>query len=316
MRFLHRMRVALLFLFFLFGIVLRVGALEDAQLVELMFLPPDFFVGDRVELRAVVTLRPGLRILPPEELPVLGWIDLHDTVVEQDGGKWEIRIEFTPFAPGTRAFPEIRLGDISLSGIKVNVKSILQEQNLDFFGIKNQLLLPGTRLGIGLLTVVLFFGPVLILTFVGNASRGIKRFISVHAGRRPYKRLHRVLRELRDKQAHMGSRKFYILLSEEFRRYLSARTGRDFLTITSSEVPDLLQEVFPSGKTNGVEEMIRQSDLIKFGGINAGRKQREEDLGMVEEMAEGLEEHIEKQRREIDRRGRGRKKNRRSVKKA
>lgn len=306
----------LLVLIFLLGAAAQVGAVEGAELEELLFLPPDFYVGDRVELRAVLKPDPGMRILPPGELPVLGWIDLHDVQLERDGEKWEVRIVFTPFAPGTRAFPSIAMGDVLLSDIKLNVNSILQEKNPDFFGIKGQLYLPGTRLGIGILAALLFFGPVLAFSFTGRAARMLRRFLSVYAGRRPHKRLQKVLKELADQQLHMGSRKFYIILSEEFRRYLTARTGQDFLTITSSEVPEHLRQVFPGGKTEGIEELIRQSDMIKFGGVNAPGKQRAEDLDLVRETADRLELHIEEQRRETDRSVKSGKKSGRSAKQA
>lgn len=308
--------LVLLVLVFLLGAAAQAGAVEGAELEELLFLPPDFYVGDRVELRAVLKPDPGMRVLPPGELPVLGWMDLHDVQMERDGDKWEVRIVFTPFAPGTRAFPSVVLGDVLLSDIKLNVKSILQEKSPDFFGIKGQLYLPGTRLGIGILAALLFFGPVLAFSFTGRTVRGLRRIIGAYAGRRPHKRLQKVLKELTDQQLHMGSRKFYIILSEEFRRYLTARTGQDFLTITSSEVPDHLRRVFPGGKTEGIEKLIRQSDMIKFGGVNAPGKQRAEDLDLVRETAERLEKHIEEQRRETDRLEKKQKKSGRSAKQA
>lgn len=306
-------RIFVLAAFLLHGL-LPLGALENAEVQDILFLPPDFYVGDRVEVRVVFSPDPGMRVLPPEETPVISWLEIHDLKLEQNGEDWEIRIDFTPFAAGTRSFPAMSLGDVVFSDVKLHTKSILQEEEIEFSGIKGQLYLPGTRLGIGLVVALLLAGPLMIFTFTGRVRRFVKRFVSFHAGRRPHKRLVRVLKELDDQHLHMSSRKFYIILSEEFRRYLTDRTGRDFLTVTSSEARQLLTLIFPQGSEHNVdalEKMIRQSDLIKFGGLNANRKQRVEDLDLVKNAAKELEAHIEEEYRAAETRQRNRKKHRR-----
>lgn len=301
--------VLLVLLLLVLGGVAPAMAVEGAKLEELIFLPPDFYVGDRVELRAVLDPDPGMRVLPPEELPVLGWMDLHDLELEKDGEKWKVRIQFTPFAVGTRAFPAVLLGDVLFSDIKLNVKSLLDEMNSDFFGIKGQVYLPGTHIGIGILAALLFLGPLVALSFTGKAVRLLRSILETHTGRRPHKRLQKVLKELAEQQPHLGSRRFYIILSEEFRRYLTERTGQDFLTITSSEVPGQLNKFFPGGNSEGIEELLRQSDIIKFGRASAPGKQRAKDLALIRETSDRLEKHIEERRRELERKAKSPEKN-------
>jgi len=283
--------------------VFPAAALEGADLKEIIYLPPDFYVGDRVEMRAIITPQPGMRVLPAREIPVQGWMEIHDVQLHSDSASWEIRITFTPFAAGTRTFPVIIFGDVVFSDVKLHTKSILQDRGLEFFGIKGQLFLPGTRVALGIAVAVILFGPLLLLSFTGRLNRGVRRFIAVHAGRRPYKRFSRVLRDLKDKNLHMSSRKFYIVLSEEFRAYLSNRTDRDFLTITSSEIGEQLSRVFPAQRKtriNKLVKMMQQGDLIKFGGVNAAKKQRETDLEIVSGITRELEEYMETERQNAE----------------
>lgn len=291
------------------------GAVEGAQVEKLIFLPPDFYVGDNVEMRLTLYPEPGLRVLPPEEVPVANWIDIHDVRLEQDGSRWEVQMDFTTYAPGTRTLPSMQLGDIVLNDVKLHTKSILQERNVDFFGIKGQIYLPGTRLAIGLAIFVLFFGPVVVLSTAGRVSRSVRRFVSIQTGRRPHKRFMRNLKELGEKQMQMSSRRFYIVLSEELRHYLSSRTKQDYMTVTSSELRDQLWDTFPAEnkeQVNALARMMRQSDEIKFGGVNASKKQREEDLEMVVSAAKNIEAYVEGENREAEkrrkqRRGKGKK---------
>jgi hypothetical protein len=280
-----------------------VGAVEGAQVEKLIFLPPDFYVGDNVELRLTLYPEPGLRVLPPEEVPVANWIDIHDVRLEQNGSRWEVQMDFTTYAPGTRTLPAMQLGDVVLNDVKLRSKSILQDRNVDFFGIKEQIYLPGTRLAIGLAIFVLFFGPVVVLSTAGRVSRAVKHFVSIRTGRRPHKRFMRSLKELGEKQMQMSSRRFYIVLSEELRSYLSSRTKQDYMTVTSSELRDQLWNTFPAGnkeQVNALARMMRQSDEIKFGGMNASKKQREVDLEMVVTAAKNIEVYVEGQNRQAE----------------
>lgn len=296
-------RRSLLSLLLLLAVLLPAAAVEGAQVEKVIFLPPDFYVGDSVEMRLTIYPESGMRVLPPEELPVANWIDIHDLRLEQDGSFWEVQIDFTTYAPGTRTLPTIQLGDVVLNDVKLHTKSILQERNVEFFGIKGQVYLPGTRLAIGLAVFILFFGPVVVLSTAGRVSRAVRRFVSIHSGRRPHKRFMRAIKELGEKQMQMSSRRFYIVLSEELRRYLSSRTRQDYMTVTSSELREQLWNIFPADnkeQLDALAAMMRKSDEIKFGGVNASKKQREEDLKMVVSAAKNIEVYVEGENREAE----------------
>jgi hypothetical protein len=264
-------------------------------------------VGDEVDLRITLKTEPGFRIRSPEELPMVSWIELSSVKVERADDAWRVTVRFSPFAPGTRTLPQIRLGDVVLSDIKIHTSSILEERQAEFYGIKGQLLLPGTRIALGILVVVLFFGPIFVFGFGGRIKRAMGRVLSTRRGRKPYKRLLKAVKELREQQAHMSSKRFYIVLSDELRRFLTDRTGDDYISITTSELQKQLTGELPDkekGRLERIAEMQRKSDQIKFGGANASKKERENDIETVLDVAGEIEKmHDEAQRRRTSRGG-------------
>jgi hypothetical protein len=220
------------------------------------------------------------------------WIEINSVELEHNEEQWLVMLRFSPFAPGTRTMPTIELGDVSLSGIKIHTSSILEEQQEEFYGLKDQLLLPGTRIALGILVVVLFFGPIFIFGFAGRIRRAMGRLLSTRRGRKPYKRLGKAVKELREQQAHMSSKRFYIILSDELRRFLTDRTGEDFISITTSELQKQLALELPGEdqeRLDRIAAMQRKSDQIKFGGANASKKEREADVDTVLDIAGEVE---------------------------
>ncbi len=281
-------------------------AAEGARVEETVFLPQDFYVGDTVELRVIFVPDGGMRVSRPSEMPVLSWIDFHEVSVLQEEGQWQARIRFSSYAPGTRSLPPIELGDVVLDSIKIHTRSILNEESHEFYGIKDQLLVPGTRIAIALIVALLFFGPVLVLNFTGRLHRGFSSFVAARRGRRPSKRLNRVLKELRENQDQMSSRRFYIVLDEELRRYLSERTGSDFRSITSSEFAVHFRDVLPESdeeRVKEVGELMQRSDMVKFGGENSDKQRREADMDIIAYVLQEVERlEVERRKQEQKRR--------------
>jgi len=275
-------------------------AAEGARVENTIFLPQDFYVGDTVELRVTFIPDGGMRVRAPSEYPMLSWIDFHDISLLEEDGRLQARIRFSSYAPGTRSLPPIEMGDVVLDSIKIHTRSILAGEAHDFYGIKNQLLIPGTRLAIVLTVAVLFFGPVLVLSFAGKLRRRVSSLVAAQRGRRPSKRVQKVLKELRESEDQMSSRKFYILLDGELRRYLSDRTGSDFRSITSSEFAEHLYAVLPGGNESRIGELgelMKRSDLVKFGGQNSDKKRREADMNVVSSLVREVEQFEDERRR-------------------
>ena len=132
------------------GLVLWFSALqafaEVAALENVSYIPQSYYVGDRVELRAVLRLSAGVRVSPSKELPRLAWGTVQDLKVSGSQGKYDLSILFTPFHPGTQTFPAFKLGDASVEGLKVHVRSLVDEGFRESIPPQGQLLLPSTKL--------------------------------------------------------------------------------------------------------------------------------------------------------------------------
>ena len=135
------MRKSLLLLTLLFSGIFSLSAQEYQQL-NVRFLPPDYYVGDTVELQ--FTLRsggsPNLRV--PDLLPDPGWVKLLSLNVEKQGEDHRLTIRFIPYYPGTRSLPSLDLGDLTLRDIKIYTSSVMAaDSDRELAGIRENLLI-------------------------------------------------------------------------------------------------------------------------------------------------------------------------------
>ncbi len=278
-------------------------AFSDPGLVikNAIFLPKEYYVGDRVELRIILEPEPGITISLPEKYPESFWLTYHDLTIKKKEIGIELRIIFTSYAPGTRSLPAINLGDAVLDSVKIHTASLLETDTAVFYGIKKPLLIPGTKLLLGILIGFLFIGPVFILGFAGSLRKKFHIAMALRKGRKPRKHMYRVLKELDEQKERMSSRQFYFQLSDEYRRYLWLRTGIDFITTTSTDFGRNLEKIIGSDSfVKQVAAMIMFSDSIKFGGVTVGSKRKEHDLNIVKESVELIEKSIEDKVRRKD----------------
>ncbi len=261
---------------------------------DAVFLPKVFYVGDKVELR--VTLQPdkGKVIKLPEQLPSSDWLTYDDITLKRGKGIVALRIVFTPYAPGTRTLPSLKLGDTLLDSVKIHTASVLENGAVAFKGIKKPLLIPGTKLLLGFIIALLFVGPVFVLGFAGSIKKKIHRAAASRRGKRPKKQLFKVLKGLEEERERMSSRQFYFKLSDAYRKYLSLRTGIDFMTTTSTDFGRNLDKVIKDKKiVRSAASMVIFSDSIKFGGVTVSSSRKEHDLHIVKDSVLVIEQTIE-----------------------
>ena len=96
------------------------AAAQGYSVLQTVFLPPRFYVGDRVELRMRLSTPAGTAVRAPETLPDSSGIEFQDITVNRRGNETEVRIVFYPFYPGTQDASAIDLGGITLSGVKIH----------------------------------------------------------------------------------------------------------------------------------------------------------------------------------------------------
>lgn len=274
---------------------------SGARIDSILFLPPEYYVGDTVEMRVELEAPPELLVDAPAALPQADWILFRGAeVVEQDGG-YQLRIFFSPFAPGTRTLPEIAFGNFSLQGLKIHTATILEEEEGDIADLRDQLYLPGTISLLVLTVVLLFTGPLALIAASGYIRGKIRSFSLYWTRRRPYWRLKRDLKELGSQALLLPDRDFYYRLSDAVRTYISRRTGGDCISTTIHEIRVMMQRFFPEGDTAlRLIHFLEYADMIKFAGIEAGEDTKGDDLLRLGDLVAQLEEQYRNRDKEGD----------------
>ena len=268
------------------------------RVVSVHLLPPEFYVGDTVELRIILRSEGGELFRPPDVLPQPDWVFFHGARVEQRGENHELRIFFSPFSPGTRTLPELDFGSYVLSGMKIHTSSILENEG-ELADIRGQLYLPGTFTLLIITAMVVLVGPLALIAVSGALRRRLRSAAALLARKRPYWRLKRDLKELSSQALMMPDRDFYYRLSDAVRSYISRRTGWDCITTTIHEIRSMMQSLFPKGDiAMRLIHFLEYADMIKFAGVEAGSARKGDDILRLEELASAVEEECKLRDRE------------------
>jgi hypothetical protein len=295
------MRALALAVFLLFLAAWPVFA--QAVLMESIFLPPRFFVGDRVELRLTYDVPAGVAVEPPAQLPAHAWIEFHNIEVQDrrsaDGsGEVRVRIFFTPFSSGDTVLPPLPLGDLDTGELLVTTQSVLQlEHDETLRGPRRQLNLPLTWLRLLVLVVIGIGAPAVVFFLLRYGIQGFIRIREARIRRLPYLHVRKSLNQLAAGRSSMEGKSFFILLSLTIRRYLSERLSRPLMSVTTGEIK---KELGVAGLEESVSlrihEVLKAADLIKFSGKRADRREMERSLKAVDRIVEQVEErttHVE-----------------------
>lgn len=270
----------------------------NPRVVSVHLLPPDFYVGDTVELRILLRSDNGDLIRPPDQLPGADWVYFHGVRVENSGNNHELRIFFSSFSPGTRTLPELDFGSWVLSGMKIHTSSILNGEG-DLADIRGQLYLPGTFTLLIVTALIVLIGPLAFVAVSGILRQRLRSAASLLLRKRPYWRLKRDLKELSAQALMMSDRDFYYRLSDAVRSYISRRTGWDCITTTIHEIRSMMQTLFPKGDiAMRLIHFLEYADMIKFAGIEAGSARKGDDLLRLGELSAAVEEECKIRDRE------------------
>ncbi|MFP4363119.1 MAG: hypothetical protein ACLFR1_04555 [Spirochaetia bacterium] len=259
-------------------------------ITQSIFLPPQYYVGDIVELRLRLQLEEGLYIEEPEQMPQAAWLDFHSISIEPRGDEFEVRIRFAPYYPGIRSLPAIDLGEITLSGIRIQTASLLEETGHDFAPPHGQLLLPSTKLFIGII-----IGTISAIIAAGLfgwtwGRKKIHSAIQRYIAGRPYRRISKVMDVLRNQLSEMNSRSFYITLSDSFRTYLTEKLKENYLTATTSEIERTIRKKLPENvSSKEIVHILAYADMVKFANKRAAAATRQKHLAITSKLIEKLE---------------------------
>jgi hypothetical protein len=290
-------RARLLAGFLLLLVSLRVSS--QASLMESIFLPPRFFVGDRVELRLTYQLPPGMDVEPPAQLPVHDWIDIQHIEVKDRrapgrSGEVQVRVFFIPFSTGETVLPPLRLGDLDTGELLVTTRSALQlEQDDSLRGPRKQLDLPLTWLRVLALVTIVVGVPLLLLLLLRCGLRGFRRIREARIRRRPYLHVSKSLNQLAAGKSTLEGKSFFILLSLAIRRYLSERLSRPLMSVTTGEISGYLRAAgLEEILSERIHQVLETADLIKFSGKRTNRREMERSLKAAGHIVEQVEERI------------------------
>lgn len=267
-------------------------AADNYQIQNLRFLPPEYYVGDTVEMSFVIKTDQVHDFTVPETFPDPGWLNILSMDIISKGREAEVKIRLIPYYPGTRALPPIAFGDLEVNDLKIYTSSLLNlESSRELEGIQAPLLIPGTR-AVGALIVSLLLGlPVLIVILYRFIRHRTGEIIKTYKINLPYRQFQRLVRKIRRSMVNMPEKEFYITFTGGFKKYLSTRFHQDLSSATTSEIDSLLgRSRLHDTLALSLINLFHRIDRVKFAGEKMLYSDREQLLSEVEEVSEALEE--------------------------
>ena len=268
------------------------AAAQNYQIQNLRFSPPEYYVGDTVEMSFVLRTEESLDIQAPESLPDPVWLKFLDVEVNTRGRDSEVRIRLIPYYPGTRTLPVLNMGEVSLDDLKIFTSSLLNlESSRDLEGIRSPLLIPGTRAMGALIVSLLFSLPVVIILLFRFLRARTGEIVKTYKINLPYRQFQRLVRKIRRTMVNMPERDFYIQFTGGFKKYLSTRFHEDLSSSTTSEIEGMLEKSrVHDTLAMSLVNLFHRVDRVKFAGEKLMYSDREILLNEVEEVSEALEE--------------------------
>lgn len=268
---------------------------------EVVFLPQTYYVGDIVEARVVIRSTDVLDLVVPAALPDTPWVDLRSVQVLQRADGYEVRIVFQPFFIGTRRLPPIPMGALTVSGVSAVVSRLETGagEELEPEPVRDQLLLPGTELLIGVAIIAIIGAPLLVLLTGGWLRATLRRLQARYRENRPYRSLQKGLRQLQTDMHELDGKRFYIRLVDLLRDYLGGRFSQSLRSATTGELEvQLRREGIDTNHRRQLVELFHFSDLVKFASHRVTVDDRSRHL----EEVRSISAELQKQPREEDQR--------------
>ncbi len=269
------------FVFLILALTISGALSAQAVLNDIRFVPPTFFVGDSVELRITFSYKGPLAVAPPDSIPESDWVDIRDVSLIQDDETVTVVIAFTPFAPGTRTLPPMKLGALQLRDIKVATHSILENSHEGVRSLRGQLLLPGTRLAVALILSLAAMAPFLGYGLFRFSWKWIKKSRQLYRVGRPVRRLRRVMKKLKAGIGSIQASLWYYELTEALRAYLSDRLNHDCRSATTAEIALMPEFLIDNTPQKDLLEVLKEGDMVKFAGRFADDRSLNKILEMV-----------------------------------
>lgn len=265
---------------------------QNYQIQNLQFLPPDYYVGDTVEMSFILRTDRAVNLRVPETLPDHGWVRFLSADVQMEGRDYKVSLRLIPYYPGTRTLPPLDLGDLSLTDLKIFTSSLLNTDTPRVLAeIQPPMLIPGTR-AVGALIFSVIFSLPLVLLFLYRVLRDrTGEILRSYQLNLPYRQFQRLIRKIRRTMVSMPEKEFYTAFTGGLKKYLSTRFQRDLTASTTLEIATLLNDSpIHSTLSLSLSNLFHRIDRVKFAGDKLLYSDREQLLSEVEEVSHALED--------------------------
>ncbi|OQX29599.1 MAG: hypothetical protein B0D92_02890 [Spirochaeta sp. LUC14_002_19_P3] len=256
----------------------------------MQFVPPVYYVGDRVELRIDYTLNSDMEIIIPDSLPEDELLTVHSLRVEEYDRSFSVFINFTPFAPGIKALPPIDLGAVNLKNVKISTHSMILNSHDGVRRPRGQLLLPGTRLAMAVVLAAVAMAPFFLYSAVRLAWKLLKRLKTLIRIHKPARRLRRQMKQLKAGIEIQPVSEWYLALAGALRVYLSTRLGYNCRCATTSEISALANR--DDAPPMRIVNILKDSDMVIFARRPADSSICRSTLRAVEEAVRDWEKAV------------------------
>lgn len=254
------------------------------------FLPLRFYVGDIVELRLVINLAAPQLLTPPapDKLPQSDWLFIKQVEVMQIiDTQYEVRIFFVAFKPGSHLLPPIKLGKITLSGLTLDARSILDDKKITVPVLqpKSQILLPGTWFTIGMLLFLIIILPYLVILAIRLSKKLITHIKQAALKEQPRNKILKSLKKIKHEIPDLEPRNFFNELAMLLKEFMNDRLQLPVLPATTTEVKDILYETYPDLKdSKHIRDLVsffKTADYVRFGGKPIKKKEMNSLIDIV-----------------------------------
>lgn len=257
---------------------------------EVVFLPQSYFVGDVVEVRAIIRTDEILDLSISGALPSTEWVEFRNVNVLRRADGYEVRILFQPFFVGTRQLPAIDLGALRLGGISAVVNALGVDEELELASIRDQLLLPGTRFLITAVVAMLVAIPLVVILARGWLVGWWKSLVRRYRENRPYRTLVKQLRTLGAEMHELDAKRYYTRLLDLMRAYLDGRYDAHIRSATTGELPRYLSRAGIDDETGDrIVSLFQFGDLVRFANQRVTVQDRSDHLELVRDVSAQLQ---------------------------
>ncbi len=266
-----------------------VGLTAQAEIKSSVFIPPEYYIGDPVELRIRLKLEEDDELISPQNFLPHEWVEIRSVQVDQNGKEAELIISFTSFSTGTRTLPNLDFGLFILNDFKIYTTSLIDQGDHELKGLRGQILIPGSRLYFVIIAASVLILPYLLFFIIKYLIRGIAALIARYHIVRPYRVLLKELKKLDSGLEKISVRDYFISISDTLRIYLSARTGFDCMSATTSEISGLHGFGLEDETWERLVQVLKKGDMVKFGGEKLSLYQMKENLDFVVSVCQEIE---------------------------